>query len=583
MNLETLSCSEASQHITSIRQINMLWCERIINTLVSLGVRNAVICPGGRSAAMALVLNECPQISTLTHTDERSASFMALGMARATRSPVLVCTTSGSAAANLLPAATEAEKSRLPLVVLTCKRIFADVNNEAPQVADHMRILAAGMKAACDLPAPTTVEDDLNRLSDYVRQLAPFMVNFPLRGPVHLNVSLYGSFTSLDTIPPGDIAACEWKPVIKSELDAVPTNVLPPVESLAESLGLKSGMKGLIIAGCESPLTHVQMAKLAEMTGFPILADAMSGYRRPAVSDNLVCSADLMALHPAIQALRADIIIRTGLAPCSHTIHSFLKNQNCPTLKIGSNKVFTDFTGLQCYPIAAKDKDIRQLGAIFSHGDAHWKNTWVERSKALAGKLSGLQSVLPWGELVAADIICNTEGFAFFHLANSMSARHGNIFCRASTIDQPIYGNRGLNGIDGTLGTFFGELLARKAPGLLMLGDLSLIHDLPALEAVKQKGLNGCICVMNNNGGGIFSIITKDVPQYDATMRNPVPINLSGIASAFDMNFRSCDSSEGLRQALSFARGTPNVTLIDIRVPYNSLALGIDKIMKVLF
>jgi len=578
MNFDSIPPATLSQKTSTFREVNVDWCGSIADILVANGVQHAVICPGGRSAAMAHALNGHARIATFTHTDERSAAFMAMGIAKASGHPAVVCTTSGSAVANLLPAAIEAEKSHLPLVLLTCNRMETDFNNEAPQVADHMGILATGVRGAINLPAPGITSKSFDWLQDFLSPLGGMLGDFPTKGPVHLNIQLPGYFTSMDDMPFEDTVAEVAAPAFHRHSDGDEAGTVPSVKSLSKSLGLRPGMKGLIVAGCGSTLSHGQMGNLAKRTGFPVLADATSGYRRPLVSGNVICNADLAPFHPETRLLNADLIIRTGLAPCSHSIQDFIRRQTCQTLKIGHDKAFKDFMGQQCQPVPADGKALDELADILSPGDPGWGGKWSEISESIGQRKSEFLASLAWGELRAADCVCNAEGFAFLHLANSMSVRHGNLYCRASDQTQPIYGNRGVNGIDGTLGTFFGELIAHGAPGLLLLGDLAFVHDLPALEAAKLKTLSGCICVVNNGGGGLFSITTSDLVE----MRNPVPIDLAGIASAFSLHYRPCAALEELEAALFLAKNTAGISLLDIQVAPTSVSRETNEMFKAL-
>lgn len=578
MNLDSVTPAPMAQKTSTIREVNGDWCRCIVDALVAAGVQHAVICPGGRSAAMAHTLYGHAHISTFTHTDERSAAFMAVGIAKASDHPVVICTTSGSAVANLLPAAIEAKKSRLPLVLLTCNRMETDPDNEAPQVADHMGILATGVTDTIRLPAPGADSESLDWLQESLSRLDSMLGDSPSRGPVHLNIQLHGFLTSMDNLPFEDAGTSVAAPAFHSHAEVDEARAVPSVQSLSQSLRLKPGMKGLIVTGCGSPLSHGQIGDLAQRTGFPVLADATSGFRRPLVSGNVLCNADLTPFHPETGLLSADLIIRSGLAPCSHSIQGFISRQTCPTLKIGHSTAFKDFMGQQCHPVPADDLALDELADLLSPGDPDWSEKWSEISESIHLRVSEFLASLAWGELRAVDCVCNAEGFAFLHLGNSMSVRHGNLYCRANHQRQPIYGNRGVNGIDGTLGTFFGELIAHGEPGLLLLGDLAFVHDLPALEAAKQKNLSGCICVVNNGGGGLFSIISHDL----AEMRNPVPIDLAGIASAFSLHYKPCTTLEELETALSLAKKTGGITLLDIQVSPTSVSRETHEMLKAL-
>jgi 2-succinyl-5-enolpyruvyl-6-hydroxy-3-cyclohexene-1-carboxylate synthase len=159
--------------------------------------------------------------------------------------------------------------------------------------------------------------------------------------------------------------------------------------------------------------------------------------------------------------------------------------------------------------------------------------------------------------LKAAELICNAPGFDFVHLANSLAVR----VARLGDGERRFFANRGVNGTDGSLGTFLGELLGTGSRGLALVGDQAAVHDLPGLAAAAWRGLRGAICVMNNGGAGIFDLLAcSRIDGYKRTVRNPPFVDFAGAASAFGLPYRRCTSAAALSQALDDAAAADAVT-----------------------
>ncbi|MBA3938457.1 MAG: 2-succinyl-5-enolpyruvyl-6-hydroxy-3-cyclohexene-1-carboxylate synthase, partial [Planctomycetes bacterium] len=174
----------------------------------------------------------------------------------------------------------------------------------------------------------------------------------------------------------------------------------------------------------------------------------------------------------------------------------------------------------------------------------------------------------PWGEPLAAALAVNHPGFALLHLASSMAVRHGNLHCHPTRPGRRIHANRGLNGIDGTLGTFLGELAAAPdSNGLLLCGDLAFLHDLPALAAAGSLRGRGAIVVLNNDGGGIFDFLAvARMPAYRELVRTPHGRDLTAAAAQFGLAYRQVATRQALAEALTAAATGPGLTLIECTV-----------------
>ncbi|RKE40043.1 2-succinyl-5-enolpyruvyl-6-hydroxy-3-cyclohexene-1-carboxylate synthase [Paraburkholderia sp. BL23I1N1] len=385
--------------------LNAVWVEFIVEMLSTAGVLHAVLCPGGRASAMCLAFDAHPRIAVeMVCADERSGAFVALGIAKASGEPVAIVTTSGSAVANVLPALTEADASDVPLVVLTCDRPRALRGTGFGQMADHLGVTRAFVRAQADLADPedsvqilaqardalavalaamvdgvADVEDSLSRVDAHPSSRRP------TRGPVHLNVPLAGVYDAVETQPvsfetvrvaratvaQGDAihaaqasAASHVHPASpRAEVrtsEASPTHIVERVMArvLARrgSRPLSDGLDGLIVVGPEPGVPPGAIFALAAASGFPVLADAGSGLRsgpsalapeaaaRGASGALIVNAFDVFGGAARMASARAELVVRFGLAPVMPVLHAYLETHaDVPTIKIAPCRVAHDY------------------------------------------------------------------------------------------------------------------------------------------------------------------------------------------------------------------------------------------------
>jgi 2-succinyl-5-enolpyruvyl-6-hydroxy-3-cyclohexene-1-carboxylate synthase len=538
--------------------LNALWCRAIAEELKRAGVQHVVLCPGSRNSPLLHALHEQFGDGCLSHIDERSAGFIAIGLIRASHQPVAVCVTSGSAVANLLPALVEADAAELPLIIISADRPWELIACGAPQAMEQRGVFAPYVRQSLSLGEPTATTPTLRALRSQVSRLAQMR-----DGPTHLNVPLR------DPLPP--LPDSSWV------TPALPTDALHGRQSaftqihhaihsepLLAQTWLKPGLRGVIVAGCAAgrPLTEAAL-RLAERTGFPLIADAPSGLRRTN-SAQVICSADAL-VNGALGQEAVELIIQIGCAPLARSVYEWLGRHDCPWVICEQNRN-VDF--LARATIALRGQVDEQLNAIAEQcapGDAAWSTRWKQAESAARQTLNATIASEPWGETLAAHRAVNHPGFSFLHLASSMAVRYGNLHCSLS--DRPIFSNRGVNGIDGTLGTFLGELEFLRAPGLLLIGDLACLHDLPALTLTPQPWRRGAIVVLNNDGGGIFDFLAvAQMPHYQRLVRTSHGLNFAGVAEQFGLVYSQVDNDAALTKALNLASKSAGLHLIECQV-----------------
>jgi 2-succinyl-5-enolpyruvyl-6-hydroxy-3-cyclohexene-1-carboxylate synthase len=564
-----------------------------VDELVRAGLRDAVICPGSRSTPLALALHAHPGLRCRVLLDERAAGFFALGLAKASRRPVAVLCTSGTAALNLAPAGVEAFYGRVPLVVLTADRPPELRDRGAAQTIDQSRLYGAQVKWYADVP----VLDDTPDQRAYVRSLAGRAAAEALAaplGPVHLNFALREPL-----IPAGPLGPLPDDPRDRAVL---PGPGAPFVDALAGRSMLSAGElarlaariaatdRGLIVTGPQDdPEFPVAVARLAVATGYPILADPLSQVRvGPHDRSHVVARGDLM-VRPGkwIDAHRPEIVLRFGAMPTSKPILQMLQAVR-PAL------VVVDGGGGWREPALMPATFVHADDAAFADGLAEaldrtgagraaapsspWAAEWLEADaaagEALAGWLAGpavaAEPFEPRPFAVLAELI--PDG-GILWAGSSMPVRDMDAYLPGSPRAIRCLANRGANGIDGVVSSALGAAASETGPVVLVVGDLSFLHDLNALVAARLHHLSATIVLINNDGAGIFSFLPQasaDDPAvglpdaYEELFGAPHGVDFGPIVRALGGEHMAVGPGD-LRRALADSIGAPGVRVLEIR------------------
>src|SRR5579883_326679 len=301
-----------------------------VDELQRAGLRNVVICPGSRSTPLAMVCAAHPAIRTWMHVDERSAAFFGLGMAKRLRQPVALVCTSGTAAANFLPALVEAKLTYVPLLALTADRPPELRDCGAPQAIDQNRLYGTHVKWFVDVALPEAT----NAALQYIRTLACRSVALTRAvpaGPVHLNMPFREPLT------PAPPTATE-------------------IAHLSDLIG--QAQRGLIIVGpIDHPALTLPLVQLAQHTGYPILADPLSQLRNgDHDKSNIIASYDaFLRLDSFIERARPELVLRFGAMPTAKPLLLYLKRYaSCPHIVIDGHGGWNEPT---------------QLASAFIHAD----------------------------------------------------------------------------------------------------------------------------------------------------------------------------------------------------------------------
>lgn len=462
------------------------------------------------STPLTVALAEQDAIRPWLHLDERSSAFFALGLARAGGRPVALVCTSGTAAVNFHPAVVEASLSRVPLIVCTADRPLRLRNVGAPQTIDQVGLYGVSVRHERDLPAPGASNAAPAAYAQAARTAVEASLG-PLPGPVHLNVP----FDEPLIEPPAGHPA----PALPGASGPLPD--LPPIPPAADPLAaaaaaLSASRRPLIVAGPESGgLPAGAVTALARALGAPLLADPLSGIRTgPHDRTHVVDAYDAFLRDPRAAALAPDCVLRFGAAPTSKALNQFLARATDAT------HILCDLPGSFRDPNAVTTlrltADARATAAALREAlsrelDGAWLAQWRGCDARARRALSdyALNATEPFEGRAVVELQRALPAGAILFAGNSMPVRDVDAFLASEAKPLAAVSNRGANGIDGVVSSALGHAAANAGPVVLLIGDLSLFHDLNGLWAGVRHGLDLTVVAINNGGSAIFHYLPQ--------------------------------------------------------------------------
>lgn len=527
------------------RNTNTLWCSTLVAVLVRLGARRAVTCPGSRSTPLTMALVREKRLTTTPVLDERSAGFFALGVARRERRPTILVCTSGTAAANFLPAVIEARESGVPLLVITADRPPEMRECRSGQTIDQQKLYGDFVGFYHELSVPEPSLELLRYLRQTVIQAWERTLG-PQPGPVHLNAPFR------DPLPPTEDGrtATVRREMREEEFFALVTPTAPASSQAGGTLSMgalpadRSRRRGVIVVGPAQPAAPVDycrwVAQISRNCRWPVLADALSPLRNQArLNPEMVTTYDLLLREESRAAeLRPDFVLCLGGWPTSKRLREWLQAGDPETVMVAGDSRNLDALHLRTRHLRVSVGELaRSLGPTGA-GNAAWLGAW-RRAESAARRLLDremrAQRTLFEGKaswLLAQKLPRGTPVV----VANSMPVRDAEYFWQPNNRGGPVYCNRGANGIDGTLSTALGVADAGR-PAVLLTGDLALLHDTNGfLLAPKFQG-SLTVVLINNEGGGIFEHlpVAKFDPPFEEYFATPQRVDFSRLCAAYGL------------------------------------------------
>lgn len=591
----------------------------LVDEFYQLGVRHAVFSPGSRSTTMAMLFTEYEGFETYMNIDERSASFMALGIAKAHKEPTVLVCTSGSAVAHYLPAILEAQYSGVPLIVLSADRPHTLLHVGAPQTVDQQKIFGTAVNYYEELAVPQE-----EHYYTYPRQVArkAYMKSMDTKkGPVHINVPLFEPLVpELDSkhfeagrspykvFKPNysDVFSCQNR----SNNPSNPSNVSKASNIRNVSYTkittdnntnnsnnsnplLAQYKKVLILAGPQIDVNEVESIRsFAENLQAPILADSLSNVRRyhktDAIDDNHEFAINrsndtdmiqkkhfsdvVISTYDAFLAdkdlwpvLKPDCVIQFGQMVVSKRVQQMMASwDNVEYIEINPTMDSMNPTGKTTIHMQASIDMFTHLYAVTNESNAYL-NRWQSLEVAGKAQLStAIEEPSCFEGRTIRELQQHIPDNSQLLVANSMTIRDFDYFWFSGESDAVLYGNRGVNGIDGTVSTALGLATNGKST-YLVTGDLSLFHDLNGLAVAKTHNLNLTIILHNNDGGGIFEYLPqKGTKHFDYLFSTSQGLDYSGAAKLYGCGYTKITHPDELSSVLAKVSTESGVHIIEI-------------------
>ena len=529
----------------------------LVDEFYQLGVRHAVFSPGSRSTTMAMLFKEHEGFETYMNIDERSASFMALGIAKAHKEPTVLVCTSGSAVAHYLPAVLEAQYSGVPLIVLSADRPHTLLHVGAPQTVDQHKIFGTAVNYYEELAVPQE-----SHYYTYPRQVArkAYMKAMDTKkGPVHINVPLFEPLVpelSRNHFEAGRSSFKVVKPNYGGAFSCDDGNNL-----------LERYERILILAGPQIDIDEANTIRsFGEALQAPILADPLSNVRGCGASDVVISTYDALLAGQALwHELKPDCVIQFGQIVVSKRVQQMIASwTDVEYIEVNPTMDSMNPTGKTTMHVQASIDVFTHLYGKNNSSDTYlniWQRLEQEGKKQLSSAINEphcfegrtireLQQYIP-------------ENGQIF-VANSMTIRDFDYFWFSGGSRAVLYGNRGVNGIDGTISTALG-LAVNGRPTYLVTGDLSLFHDLNGLAVAKTHNLNLTIILHNNDGGGIFEYLPqKGTKHFDYLFSTSQGLDYSGAAKLYGCGYTKISSPNELSSVLANVSQESGVHIIEI-------------------
>ena len=526
----------------------------LVDELVRAGVREAVLSPGSRSAPLAFALHAADRAGRLrlhVRIDERSAAFLALGLAKASGRPVPVVTTSGTATANLHPAVLEASHSGVPLVLLTADRPPALRGTGANQTVDQVGLYGDAVRFFAEVGTP----DERPGQNAYWRALTCRAIACATgalgtaAGPVHLNLGLREPLVPSD----GD-----WVEPLDGRPDgaAWTTFVRPAQAAVADDLPARTVV---VIGDCAGDLASAAL-HLAEQRGFPVVAEPSSSANGPTVVE----AAELvLAVDGWLDWHAPDRVLVVGRPTLSRVVALLIRV--APADVVATAGEWAD-------PARRATRVLAGVPAPDGPLEPGWADSWLAAG-LLARK--AVDDVLG-DELSEPAVAAELVDAAGELLVVGSSKPVRDLFLAGGRTGLRVLANRGAAGIDGTVSTAIGAALAHGGRTLALLGDLTFLHDSNGLVlGPDEPRPDLTIVVVNNDGGAIFGLLEQGAAEhaeaFERVFGTPHGVDLGALCAATATPYSLATTREELRSALTGS----GLRVVEVRTDRHR-AVGLD-------
>lgn len=522
-------------------------CRMLAVLFAAHGVERVVLSPGSRNVPLMIAMTHEPSVRTDVVVDERSAAFMALGIAAASGRPVALVCTSGTALLNYAPAVAEAYYRQIPLIVVSADRPRRWIDQDDSQTIRQPGALASVVKASCDICAESVTSDD-EWYANRVINDALINATTGCKGPVHINIQI--------DEPLG--GRTESQLPRQRVVSMTGTQAVPDGRCMAELRDIVAATpRVMVIAGFAAPdaLLGSALSRMAAWPNTVVMTESIANIRGSRFIGRIDTAIGGMS-DDRLRCLAPDLVITIGGALVSRFVKQFIRRyppaghwhvgftrNTVDCFKALTRRVEAD-PGLFFDRLIPADR----IPESMSDYNREWHDMYVGAVK----RRDAFACTAPWSDLRAFSIIMrNLPERCALQLSNGTPVRYAQLFAGASAVTRTDC-NRGVSGIDGSTSTAVGASLAYvDGPTVFISGDMSAQYDIGAL-AFRGIPARFKMIVMCNGGGGIFRFIgsTSELPEREALFADPVNFPLRDIAAAYGFRLFSASSPEELERLL---------------------------------
>lgn len=529
----------------------------LVDELARCGVRQFVVCPGSRNAPLSMALASAATDGRITlhvRIDERSAAFFALGLAKSGQY-VAVVVTSGTAVANLHPAVLEAHHTRKPVLLLTADRPVELQQTGANQVIDQHAVFG-GAAALLDLP----IAEHRAGQNAMWRALICRAVAKLVGGPVQINIPLREPL-----VPDGDD---EWPEPLTGRPGDAPWTTVPAGFDLPGSPLPDLGPRPLLVLGDGDPALLTDAARTAAAAGWPVLAEPTATAAALAAGAELITHGTLLANADPLDLQPTGLVV-AGRPTLTRWVARLMRIVAVAHV-VDDNPQWTD----AAHAATSVGRWLRPADLVAPQADPSWLTRWRDADDAATQAVAKFLAEQTWptGLRVAREIMAALPPDAALFLGSSNPVRLVDLVA-VPRPDLRVYANRGVAGIDGSVSTAAGLTLGLGGQGYALIGDLTFLHDTNGLLlGPDEQRPDLTVLVLNDVGGGIFSLLEQGAPEHEASFERvfgtPHRVDIGQLCAAHGVPYRRADTVDELHAAIGEQGG---LRVVEIPVPRNGI------------
>ena len=504
---------------------NFLWGNLIAKGLADLGITTVFFSPGSRSTPIIMGCELESRLSCFPVLDERTAAFLALGHAKRTNVPTAVICTSGSALTHWFPTVTEASYSGIPLLLLSADRPPELQECGAGQTINQINLFGSFVREFYQSPLPCLEQEHIHNMQT-ILQTAHSKTIGSNSGPVHINFSFREPlWPNADSTPK--------LPSFASLVRATPSDQTEHSESTDDPTDISQASRPVVIAGLNTPSCLPE-----KFQSIPILCDSLCALRETKHPARILRFENLLRCPKFRESLNPDLFILLGPLPTSKTLRLWIEGSGVPRLVI-------EPSGRKVDPLLGTSHSIclnfEQLDRLeLPKSEPGWLEKWTAAEQQVEDKIEREFEEISCDHepKIARNISEYLPANSNFYSANSMPIRDLEWFWKPSEQRRNLFGARGVNGIDGTLGTAIGIAHQSKFPTFLLTGELAFLHDSNALLFASELIGSLTVLLINNQGGGIFeNLAVANLPEFEKCFATPQSCDFAKLCAAHSVEY----------------------------------------------